>query len=138
LDYVGIDAYFPLTNEIDPTMEELKNAWNQWVNTMEAWQLTVNKPVVFTEIGYRSGDGANEAPWNYTISMSVDLQEQVDCYDAAFQTFWNRSWFYGFYWWNWETNPNAGGENDAGFTPQNKPVQSLITSWYDGTAIPWR
>jgi len=129
LDYVGIDAYFPLTNETNPTVEDLENAWGQWANSMDAWQATVNKPVIFTEIGYRSQEGNNEVPWGYT-SMPVDLQEQVNCYEATFQTFWNRSWFYGFYWWYWETDPNAGGENDTGYTPQNKPVQSLITNWY--------
>jgi PKD repeat protein len=66
--------------------------------------------------------------------MPVDLQEQVDCYNATFQTFYNKSWFYGFYWWNWETNPTAGGNWSTDYTPQNKPVQNLITSWY---TKPW-
>jgi O-glycosyl hydrolase len=130
LDYVGIDAYFSLTNEYDPTVEELKQAWIPHVNTMESWQADIKKPIIFTEIGYRSGNGTNIRPWDWQSSMGLDLQEQVDCYNATFQTFWNKSWFYGFYWWNWETNPNAGGSSDTGFTPQNKPVQSLITSWY--------
>ncbi|MCW3987892.1 MAG: hypothetical protein NWE87_06205 [Candidatus Bathyarchaeota archaeon] len=131
LDYVGIDAYFPLSFlRYDPTFEELKNSWTIYANEIEAWQLGVGKPVIFTEIGYRSGDGTNMAPGNYWIEMSVDLQEQVDCYEAAFQTLWNRSWFYGFYWWNWETDPNAGGSNNAGYTPQNKSAQSVVTSWY--------
>jgi hypothetical protein len=65
----------------------------------------------------------------------------VDCYEAAFQILWNRTWFYGFYWWNWETKPYAGGVNDAGFTPQNKPAENTIQTWYSapsvgGTAAP--
>jgi len=137
LDYVGIDAYFPLTNKNNPTVEELKAGWSSWVEKMESWQGTVSKPIVFTEIGYRSGDGTNKAPWNYSAPASLDLQEQVDCYNATFQTFKNKNWFYGFYWWNWETSPYAGGDSNAGFTPQNKPVESLITSWYTRPAIPW-
>jgi hypothetical protein len=137
LDYVGIDAYFPLTNITDPTVEQLKAGWSPWVNAMASWQTTVSKPIIFTEIGYRSACGTNEAPWNYSASMPVDLQEQVDCYDATFQTFHNKNWFYGFYWWNWETSPYAGGNSDTGYTPQNKPVQSLITSWYARPTIPW-
>jgi hypothetical protein len=137
LDYVGIDAYFPLTNKNDPTVDELKAGWSPWVNDMASWQATVNKPIIFTEIGYRSARGTNEAPWNYSASLPLDLQEQVNCYDAAFQTFHNKNWFYGFYWWNWETNPYAGGNSDTDYTPQNKPVQNLITSWYAQPAIPW-
>jgi hypothetical protein len=138
LDYVGIDAYFPLTNKNNPTVEELKAGWNPWVETMESWQATMNKPIVFTEIGYRSADGANKAPWDYSTPASLDLQEQVDCYNATFQTFNNKNWLYGFYWWNWETSPYAGGDSNGGFTPQNKPVESLITSWYAKPSIPWK
>jgi hypothetical protein len=136
LDYAGIDAYFPLTNKNNPTVEELKAGLSPWVEKITSWQATVNKPIIFTEIGYRSADGTNKAPWDYSTPASLDLQEQVDCYNATFQTVYNRSWFYGFYWWNWETSPYAGGNSDTGYTPQNKPVQSLITSWYARPAIP--
>ncbi len=130
VDYVGIDAYFILSSEYDPTLYTLKQTWEWDASIIEAWQSIVNKPIIFTEIGYRSGNGSNMAPWDYWTQMDVDLQEQVDCYEAAFQTLWKKSWFYGFYWWNWETNPDAGGPYDSSFTPQNKPVENLITSWY--------
>jgi hypothetical protein len=131
LDYVGIDAYFPLSVlKYDPTFDELKNAWTNYADEIEIWLSTVNKQVIFTEIGYRSGDGTNMCPSNYWSDMPVDLQEQRDCYEAAFQTLWNRSWFYGFYWWTWTYNPTEGGPNDSSHTPQNKPTQQLITQWY--------
>jgi len=130
LDYVGIDAYFPLTNKYDPTLEELKEAWSRIATDLESWQTTVNKPVVFTEIGYRSGNGTNIVPWDWQTNMAIDLQEQVDCYEASFQVLWNKPWFYGFYWWIWESDPEAGGPSNNDFTAQNKPVQYLITTWY--------
>ena len=131
VDYVGIDAYFPLTLfNSNPTFEELKNVWTNYANEIEEWHSTVNKPVIFTEIGYRSGDGTSMAPANYWTDMAVDLQEQNDCYEAAFQTLWNRSWFYGFYWWTWIHDPTKGGVNDSNHTPQNKPAQDTITRWY--------
>lgn len=131
LDYVGIDAYFSLTTDKkDPSLDELRQAWTRIANMIETWALPVNKPVVFTEIGYRSGDGNNIEPSNWTAQLSIDLQEQLDCYSAALETLWNRPWFYGFYWWIWETNPNAGGLTDADFTPQNKPAETLIKQWY--------
>jgi hypothetical protein len=131
VDYVGIDAYFPLSVlKYNPTFDELRNAWSNYADEMEAWLSTVNKPVIFTEIGYRSGDGTNMAPSNYWSDMDVDLQEQRDCYEAALQTLWNRSWFHGFYWWTWTYNPEEGGPNDSSHTPQNKPAQEVITQWY--------
>ena len=90
----------------------------------------MNKPVIFTEIGYRSGDGTSMAPSNYWTNMAVDFQEQVDCYEAAFQALWNRNWFSGFYWWTWIHDPTKGGLTDSYHTPQNKPAQDTITKWY--------
>jgi hypothetical protein len=131
VDYVGIDAYFPLSLfNNNPSLEDLKNAWSNYADEIEALISTVNKPVIFTEIGYRSGDGTNMAPSNYWTDMPVDLQEQRDCYEAAFQTLWNRSWFYGFYWWTWIHDPTKGGLNDSSHTPQNKPAQDVVTQWY--------
>lgn len=131
VDYVGIDAYFLLSLfNNDPTLEELANAWNNYADEIETWLSTVNKPVIFPEIGYRSGDGTNAAPSNYWTDMPVDLQEQSDCYEAAFQALWNRNWFYGFYWWTWTHDPTDGGPDDSSHTPQNKPAQDVITQWY--------
>ena len=131
VDYVGIDAYFPLALfNSDPTFEELKTVWTNHADEIEEWLSTVNKPVIFTEIGYRSGDGTSNAPANYWTDMTVDLQEQRDCYEAAFQALWNRSWFYGFYWWTWTHKPAEGGATDSGHSPQNKPAQDAITYWY--------
>jgi hypothetical protein len=130
VDYVGIDAYYPLTDTNEPTRQQLMRSWNSIADVIEAWQATVGKPIIFTEIGYRSGDGSNSAPWAWSGDLSVDLEEQADCYEAALSVLWNRSWFHGFYWWNWETDPSAGGTQDDGYTPQNKPAQETLAGWY--------
>lgn len=144
LDYVGINAFFPLTDKGDLTLEELKQAWNRTANDIESWHSSMDKPILFTEIGYRSGNGTNKEPWNWTKTMKPDPQEQFDCYLAAFQILWNKQWFYALYWWIWEGYPNMTlqGYDKAydwalsDFTPQNKPVQYLIKSWYSSERQP--
>lgn len=69
-------------------------------------------------------------PWNWISTLELDLQEQFNCYLAALRVLWGKPWFYGFYWWIWESDPDAGGLNDTDFTPQNKPVEYLVRSWY--------
>ena len=131
VDYVGIDAYFPLALfDNDPRLDDLKTVWNDHADAIEQWVSTVNMPVIFPEIGYRSGDETSMAPSNYWVDMEVDLQEQSDCYSAAFEALWDRYWFFGFYWWTWTHDPLVGGVTDSFHTPQGKPVQDLITSWY--------
>ncbi len=131
LDYAGIDAYFPLNGSPNPTKEELKESWEGWLEIIRDWQEGIDKPVIFPEIGYKSSAGASERPWEHAPSGEVDLQLQVDCYEALFETFWAEPWFYGAYWWYWGANPNMGGEFHRGFTPQNKPAEDAVKERYN-------
>lgn len=36
----------------------------------------------------------------------------------------------GNFWWNWETAPGGGGEDDPYWTPMNKPAEDIMTSYY--------
>ena len=144
LDYVGVDAYFPLTNSFNPTVEELINAWSHsgsgwwgsgrnWTNQLYSTYVSTGKKVIFTEIGYCSQNGTNTQPWNYNVSPTKDLQEQADCYQAALEVFRNATWFEGWFWWNWETDPNAGKPgtpDEKHYTPQNKPAQEILKHYY--------
>ena len=133
LDYVGIDAYFSLTGKTNPTLAELQAAWNIRANSIETW-LNSTLPgyrVIFTEVGYQSLDGANMTPWwRDPVAYPIDLTEQADCYSALLNVCEQRSWWLGAFWWNWETDPNAGGPFDPGFTPHGKPSEDILISKY--------
>lgn len=131
LDYVGIDAYFPLSENKRPTLDEIKKGWEEWTREIEAFQKKVNKPIIFPEVGYCSGLGTTRTPWEeITNGDRLDLDLQADCYRALFETFWNKEWFYGVYWWRWGTNARFGGPINKGFSPQNKPAQEVAADWY--------
>ncbi len=136
LDLIGVDAYYPLTDKDDPTIDELKDAWVQkgYVQTLESLANEFNRPIIFTEIGYRSLDGGNKNPWDWHQSGSVDLQEQADAYQAAFEVFWNKPFFAGAYWWTWSTKPE-GETADTGFSPQGKPAENVLRSFYLSTSL---
>ncbi len=133
VDLIGVDAYWQMTDGNDPTLDELKDAWTpvlqQMAELSERWD---GKPVLFTEIGYQSLDGGNQnlwAPWMQE-GRPVDLQEQADCYLAAFESVWDEAWFAGMYWWDWSADPKAGGSRDGGWTPFRKPAEGVLRSWY--------
>jgi len=130
LDYVGINAYFPLTEKMVPTSDELKEGWTKWVPEMEDFQKRVDKPIIFPEIGCSAADGTAIRPWEHIPRSEVNLKLQADYYQALLETFWNKKWFYGLYWWYWGTNKNMGGQYNRGFTPQNKPAERVIRNWY--------
>ncbi len=132
LDYVGIDAYFPLSYSPDPTLEELKQGWRKWKNEIRDWHSTVNKPILFTELGYASTPSAHYAPWEGGMQGNPDIDIQAMCYEAFFQTIWNEPWFAGVYWWKWNPNIRSGGQYNRRFTPQNKPAERIIEAHYKG------
>lgn len=131
LDLMGIDAYAPLTGRTDPTRPELVAAWsrNRYGQNMVAafrnWQAAHGKPVLMTEIGYRSADGTNRAPFDFTASAAPDPAEQADCYAAVYEV-WSResSWMRGIFWWNWTVSPPGPGDTD--YTPQGKPAEAVL------------
>ncbi|MBT8184221.1 MAG: glycoside hydrolase [Eudoraea sp.] len=132
LDYIGVDAYFPLSEEKTPTVEQLKYGWKPWKEKISAISKEFNRPILFTEFGYRSMDYNAKKPWLVDRSdQGVNLAAQVNAKKAIFEEFWNEDWFAGGYVWKWFINhENAGGGNDNRFTPQNKPAQEVIGYFY--------
>lgn len=131
VEYIGVDAYFGLNPRGKELSEDdLVEAWQPWGKRLKKLSEKWRKPVLFTEIGYRSVKNASLDPWNWQRGGELDLEEQRNCYRAAFRVFWDRAWFAGFFWWNWDADPNAGGPQDKGFTPKGKPAEALIRSYY--------
>lgn len=132
LDYIGIDAYYPLTDKNEPTLAELKAAWLNRADDIETWRNDCwpAKRIIFTEVGYASKEGTNRMPWDYLTDTPVDLQEQADCYEALLSQIHDRHWWVGAFWWNWETYPDAGGPTNKNHTPQNKPAEQVMSSYY--------
>ncbi|MEA3488803.1 MAG: hypothetical protein U9R44_00470 [Candidatus Omnitrophota bacterium] len=130
LDYVGINPYFPLTEEMEPTYDELMQGWNKWLPEIEDFQQKIGKPVIFPECGCNSADGAAIRPWEHVPRTEVNLELQENYYRTLLETFWGKEWFYGLYWWYWGTNMRMGGKYNRGFTPQNKPAEQLVKEWY--------
>jgi len=135
LDCVGIDAYFPLTQKKSPEYEEIKAGWIKWADEIERWQKAINKPVILTEIGYRSCEFAATSPWDYSLGKEVNLEIQADCYRAALDVLCQRYWCKGLYWWYWKPSPYAGGLANHDFTPQNKPAAVVLKFYYQGLAL---
>jgi hypothetical protein len=130
LDYAGVDPYFPLTEAKAPTVEELKKAWQPWVKQLEEWQDKLKKPVIFTEVGYKSSEGAADSPWEHTPKGALDLQTQANCYRAFLETFYYKKWAWGIYWWYWQVSINPRLSMTRGFSPRGKPAEEILTKWY--------
>jgi hypothetical protein len=136
IDVLGLDAYFPLTNQNDPTVAQLVAAWssnkdgNNWVAAVQNFAgAHPAQPIIFTEIGYRSVAGANKAPWDFSVSGPVDEREQQSCYEALYEV-WGGSApvIQGNFWWDWSVPPPVV-TTDTDYTPWDKSAQTVLQNW---------
>ena len=132
LDYIGVDAYFPVSNAQTPTIAECRAGWQDHKSVIKGLSEKFNKPILFTEYGYRSMDFTGKEPWqsDHTIE-SLNFEGQTNATQALFEEFWSEDWFAGGFIWKWFHNyERSGGAEDNQFTPQNKPVEEVIQAFY--------
>ncbi|MBZ0326760.1 MAG: glycoside hydrolase [Altibacter sp.] len=132
LDYIGVDAYFPISENQTPSLEEARIGWQPWLAELKEMAKAHNKKVVFAEYGYRSVDFAGKEPWKSDLDMSVVNQEaQSNLTRALFAEVWDQEWFAGGFIWKWFIDHKAvGGIEDSQFTPQNKPAEAVVRETY--------
>lgn len=138
LDIAGVSAYYELGSDYyNNSPEALIQQWeNVNRNDITPFANRVGKPVVFTEVGYKSVTGAHVRPWEYYMGGPADQVEQANNYEALF-SYWNTQPFMqGVQLWDWKSNPNAGGSGDTDYTPQNKQAQQVMTKWFSGSGSP--
>jgi hypothetical protein len=132
LDFIGIDAYFPLSDKKTPTVQEFENGWKPHKEEISRVQKKFNTPIIFTEFGYRSIDFTGKKPWDSKrVVGNVNLEAQVNGLQAIHNQFWKEEWFAGGFVWKWfHDHQEVGGENNNRFTPQNKPAEDLLRKLY--------
>ena len=127
LDYLGMNAYFKLSDDPVAGEEALVAGWQKVKEGIAGWRASVGKPLILTEVGYPSRRGAGVDPWNYGAEGAVDLEIQLRCY-RAFRRVWSGeprvAGVYFYIWWG------EGGPGDSGYTPRGKPAAEVIKSWY--------
>jgi hypothetical protein len=129
VDLVGVDFYFPVAQRAGPGRLEILAQWQPWLERLHLLHRQTGRPVLLTEIGYRSVDGAGMHPSQFDDDAPIDLEEQADLYWAALQAVAGEAWIAGVCWWNWPAD-GSGGPNDDQYTPRDKPAASVLAaSW---------
>ncbi|WP_371422681.1 calcium-binding protein [Tardiphaga sp.] len=146
VDTIGINAYPPLTASTTPTVADLVHAWNEVpfnpyyakafgyqspVDFFHSLALDYGKPVLMTEVGYRSIDGTAINPGGGSSKAPADLAEQADAYNAFFQV-WSAhggSWLKGVEFWQWDLN---NFYSETGYSVMDKPAQDIIDQYFHG------
>ncbi len=136
LDFIGIQAYFPLTDKMEPSVRDLKKGWKKHVYAIEKLHKKYQKPILFSELGYKSTSDSGIEPWTWPshgdqLHEKVSYKTQANCYEAFFRTFWDKEWFAGVHFWEWQSGRKKHRERkDIHFTPQQKPAENVMTKWF--------
>jgi hypothetical protein len=145
LDYIGIDAYFPLVpkgHKAAPTIADLVSAWHgssvtggplNWVAEVAQLEHAEHRPVVFTELGYVATTCTAAAPYavaplcpSAPATPIAGQRAQQDAYVAALRV-WSRVAFVrGIYWWDW---PTDGNEITDAYSPRGMPAERTLAEW---------
>jgi len=136
LDYIGIQAYFPLTTIKNPDIEVIEKGWQKHLIALKAVHEKYEKPILFTEVGYRSDAEATIKPWEWTSFLGEVTKKKSDktqqlAYEALFRQTWNLPWFAGVYIWQWDNRTmSESAKTDLDFSPRFKPAENTMAKWF--------
>ncbi|MDQ2808581.1 MAG: hypothetical protein M3Z04_16985 [Chloroflexota bacterium] len=106
LDFVGIDAYYPLSDEQNPSLDTLVAGWRNGQNAgqqdhfaqLQSLAQRTGKSIVFTEVGYPDKDFAAKDPTNDTPAPPNDAL-QARAATALYAVWSDVPWWGGALWW---------------------------------------
>ncbi len=128
MDYIGVQAYFPLTKDSYPSLKQIKDGWKPHKARLEALARQYGKKVLFTEIGYKKDSDATVRPWEWgsrfsRLFVAKSEKTQTLAFEALYSEFWHLDWFAGSYIWQWQASGN--------FAVKGSPAQNKIAEWYN-------
>ena len=133
VDYVGVQFYGSLADGPTASADEMRANLESHLNRVETVATAAGRPVIFTEVGYRSADGAAIKPHEWPErdrNARVDTSEQATAYRVFMEGINARPWVRGVYWWKWFTNPDTDEEGPDGFSPRGKPAEAVLRAAY--------
>jgi hypothetical protein len=135
LDFIGVNAYFPLTNEKTPTIASLQKLWQKPLDEMEKLHRATKKDIIFTEFGYLSVDSCAYMGWELEKNVqqrNINEQAQANAIAALLSSAAARQFWRGGFLWKWF--PNGEGHEgyvERDYTPQGKKAHEVLKKYYE-------
>lgn len=111
LDVIGIQAYFPLTDQHLPSREDIQRGWQQRMREIRIYAEPLNRKVLFTELGYNQSHKAAAAPWAYDVDGEDARPVQIACMETALKMIEREERVVGALLWKWFPHPHPMGRN---------------------------
>jgi hypothetical protein len=129
VDAIGVSAYFPLAQGLNPPQDELDRSWKEHKKTLLKLAKKWKRPLHFTEFGYSNTDSAAKSPWDHADNDIVNEALQTRCFEAFSKT-WSKEpqlvranvWSYG--------GPENQKRKFSG-DPVGKPAEAVIREFFE-------
>ncbi|QIP12725.1 hypothetical protein G8759_08845 [Spirosoma aureum] len=127
LDFIGVDAYFPISDKREPSIGELTRGWKKHLTVLQQMSSQWQKPILFTEFGYRSCDHTAQRPWESETDCKANPAAQANAYAAMLEAVWPQPWFAGGFLWKWFLEIEPRHRERDQYSPQGKPAEQVLT-----------
>jgi hypothetical protein len=138
LDFLGIDAYEPLSDDPEATPDELAAGAARIVENLAAGARRHRKPLLLTELGYAAHEAAWVAP--HEEGGPPSEADQAAAYGAFLGALGSPAWLRGVFVWKAFSNaaePGGGGRHRRGDTGDradfrflDRPAREVIHDYY--------
>ena len=132
LDFIGLNCYYPLSDKEAVDKRELKQAFAEVLQKAEAVSKRYNKPLVLTEVGFRSVANSWKNPHAEASGRSADEECQRICYEVLFEGIQDKEWIKGLFLWKWPSYLEYRQGNPKGFSPTGKEAEEVVGKWFGG------
>lgn len=130
LDYIGLNCYYPLSKQELVDRKTLENGFKETIKKIERVCNQFEKPLIFTEIGFRSVNHTWVQPHEEANGRAVDEEGQRLCYDIVLSQVTQEEWYRGILWWKWPSYMNYDNRRGTGFTPSGKLAETVVENWF--------
>ena len=126
LDFIGVDAYFPLADDREPSVRALVRGWKPHLTTLQKLSGRLQKPILFTEFGYRACDHTGRRPWESETDCSPNATAQANAYAAFVETVWPQPWLAGGFVWKWFMDDDVRHRERDQYSPQGRSAEAVL------------
>ncbi|MCC1485368.1 glycoside hydrolase family 113 [Winogradskyella immobilis] len=130
LDFIGINSYYPLSDKNNATDEELNATFEDVKTKIKSVYNTYKKPIVFTEIGFRSLNAPWKLPYSDGDNNIFNEEHQDRAYKVIFNGIKDEEWCRGILWWKFPSYLEYRGRENTSFTPNNKKAEATVRKWF--------
>ena len=133
LDVMGLNSYYPLSVEDEPSDSTLRQGALAWMRMADGLSRAHDRPYWLTEVGFRSVERAWQNPHAEAGEREASLAAQRRCYEALAAAVCSSERLEGMFIWKWPSY--LGHQEDregrrTGFVPGGKPAGEVLQYLY--------